>query len=83
MLPLIIWAVALVGIVYFNAKFWGVMPDLEDDEEQQAKARNIAPCMPQTPIPQSHIRAYYRDWFLLLAVLVVVGVAVVLIFNAI
>lgn len=77
---IIIWAIALVGIVYFNARFWGIMPDLEDSEEKEAKARNIAPVMPQTPIPMKHKIAYVRDWIILVAV---ISVVVWLICNAI
>jgi len=75
---IILWIIALIGIVILNAKFWKICPDMEDREAEDAKARNIAPVMPQTPIPYSHKVWYVVDMILLI---VVSGLVVWLICN--
>jgi len=80
---LTLWAIGCIALVILNAKFWRIYPDLESDEGKEAKARNIAPVMPQTPIPRSHIIAYYRDWFLALVFVALLSFVVWLVCNAI
>ena len=47
-------------------------------KEKLRLSERPAPIFPQTPIPRSHIKSYYRDWFLALVILVVVSFVVIL-----
>lgn len=64
-----LWLIGCIVLVILNAKFWKIMPDLESREEKDAKARNVAPVMPQTPIPMKHKVSYIIDWVILIVVL--------------
>lgn len=41
---IILWAVALVGIVVLNARFWQLYPDKEDLQYMENKSQN-KPCI--------------------------------------
>ena len=47
-------------------------------KEKLRLSERPAPIFPQTPIPRSYIKSYYRDWFLALVILVVVSFVVIL-----
>jgi len=81
LLLILIWGSALCLIVYLNCGFWKIMPDREDNEWKESKARNIAPCIEPTPIPRSDIRAYYRDWFIAIVILLVIAYGIYWIVN--
>lgn len=66
-----LWVIGCIALCLLNAKFWKIMPDLESNEEKDAKARNIAPVMPQTPIPMKHKISYVIDWVIVITVLAV------------
>ncbi len=42
----ILWVIGCIALCLLNAKFWQIMPDLEDKQYQANKARNIKPMNP-------------------------------------
>jgi hypothetical protein len=76
----LLWLIGCTLIAVLNARYWKICPDMEDMEAMDAKARKIAPIMPQTPIPYSHKVMYVVDMILLIGVS---GLVVWLICNAI
>jgi len=61
----VLWLIGCTLIAVLNARYWKICPDMEDREAMDAKARKIAPIIPQTPIPYSHKVWYTIDWILL------------------
>ncbi len=59
-------------VAYLNYRFWKLSPDLEDDEAN-AKRRQIEPVIKPTPIPKWDKRMYVID---IILCLVVAGVIV-------
>lgn len=76
MLPLIIWAVALIGIVYFNARYWHLCKDTEDNEANDKKEQ-VKPLFEPYKVPFWHEVSY---WFKLL---VLISIIVLILCNAI
>jgi len=64
------WLIGCTVLAILNAKFWAICSDTEDREAEDAKARNIAPVIPQTPIPMRRKVSYVIDWAILITIIV-------------
>jgi len=51
------------------------------NNRNRAEFRPVEPCIPQTPIPRSHIRAYYRSWVIAIVVLLAAAYGIYWIVN--